>query len=97
MARRRSISWLRHGVYPRPSGARCCARDQRLFAAANFTTAQTFESFDQPLRDRRQAPWPRGSGDKSLDPLLAACRTVAEACRAPFIAAPRPLGSAGIS
>ena len=71
--------------------ARDVAREtQRLVRRSELTTAQTFESFD-----RLSAIVVKHLGRMEVetnpsDPLLAACRTVAEACRAPFIAAPRP-------
>ena len=71
--------------------ARDVAREtQRLVRRSELTTAQTFESFDRlsaivvKRLDRVDV-----ETDPS-DPLLAACRTVAEAGRAPFIVAPRP-------
>ena len=63
---------------------------QRLVRRSELTTAQTFESFD-----RLSAIVVRRFGRVEVetdpsDPLLAACRTVAEAGRVPFIVAPRP-------
>lgn len=63
---------------------------QRLVRRNELTTSQTFESFDRLSAivvrrfDRVEV-----ETDPS-DPLLAACRTVAEAGRAPFVVAPRP-------
>ena len=94
----RSISWLRHGVHPRPSGARCrAARAQRLVRRSELTTAQTFESFDRLSAIVVQRLGRVAVETDPSDPLLAACRMVAEACRAPFIAAsPACPGSTGI-
>jgi ATP-binding cassette subfamily C protein len=63
---------------------------QRLAHRNELTTAQTFESFD-----RLSAIVVRRSGPVEVeadpaDPLLAACRIVAKAVRAPLVAAPRP-------
>jgi NHLM bacteriocin system ABC transporter ATP-binding protein len=63
---------------------------QRLVRRNELTTAQTFESFD-----RLSAIVVRRFGRVEMetdpsDPLLAACRMVAEADRAPFTVAPRP-------
>ena len=71
--------------------ARDVAREtQRLVRRSELTTAQTFESFD-----RLSAIVVKRLGRVDVetdpsDPLLAACRIVAEACRAPFIVASRP-------
>lgn len=63
---------------------------QRLVRRSELTTAQTFESFDRlSAVVARRPSRPEVEADPS-DPLLAACRTVAEAARAPFIVAPRP-------
>jgi NHLM bacteriocin system ABC transporter ATP-binding protein len=63
---------------------------QRLARRSELTTAQTLESFD-----RLSAIVVRRFGHEEVetdpsDPLLAACRTVAEAGRTPFTATPRP-------
>jgi NHLM bacteriocin system ABC transporter ATP-binding protein len=71
--------------------ARDASREtQRLVRRSELTIAQTFESFDRLSAivvrrfDRVEA-----ETDPS-DPLLIACRTVAEAGRTPFIVTPRP-------
>jgi NHLM bacteriocin system ABC transporter ATP-binding protein len=70
--------------------ARDVAREtQRLVRRSELTSAQTFESFD-----RLSAIVVRRFGRVEVetdpsDPLLAACRAVAEADRAPFIVGPR--------
>jgi NHLM bacteriocin system ABC transporter ATP-binding protein len=63
---------------------------QRLVRRSELTTAQTLESFDRlsAIVVRRFGHM-EAEADPS-DPLLAACRTVVEAGRAPFIAGPRP-------
>jgi NHLM bacteriocin system ABC transporter ATP-binding protein len=63
---------------------------ERLVRRSELTTAQTFESFDRlsAIVVRRFGRVER-EADLS-DPLLAACRLVVEAGRAPFIAGPRP-------
>ena len=71
--------------------ARDVAREtERLVRRSELTTAQTFESFDRlsAIVVRRFGRVER-EADLS-DPLLAACRLVVEAGRAPFIAGPRP-------
>ena len=71
--------------------ARDVAREtERLVRRSELTTAQTFESFDRlsAIVVRRSGRVER-EADLS-DPLLAACRLVVEAGRAPFIAGPRP-------
>jgi len=63
---------------------------QRLVRRSELTTEQTFESFDR-LSAIVVQRFGRAKMEADIsDPLLAACRMVAEACRALFIVAPRP-------
>jgi NHLM bacteriocin system ABC transporter ATP-binding protein len=63
---------------------------QRLVRRSDLTTAETHESFDRlSAIVVRRFDRAKMEADPS-DPLLAACRMVAEAVRAPFILPPRP-------
>jgi NHLM bacteriocin system ABC transporter ATP-binding protein len=62
---------------------------QRLVRRSELTTAQTFEAFERlSAIVVRRFDHAEMEADRS-DPLLAACRVVAEAGRAPFVVAPR--------
>jgi NHLM bacteriocin system ABC transporter ATP-binding protein len=71
--------------------ARDAAREtQRLVRRSELTVAQTFESFDRLSAVVARRPGHVVAETDPTDPLLAACRTVVEAGRAPFNVAPRP-------
>lgn len=73
---------------------------QRLVLRSELMTAQTIESFDRLADVVVQRAGHAGMATDPTDPLLGACRMVAEAVRAPFVAAPQPalahLGFAGV-
>ena len=81
-------------------GVASCVRDyivrdadreaQRLVLRSELMTAQTMESFDRLADVVVQRAGHAGMATDPADPLLAACRMVAEAVRAPFVAAPQP-------
>jgi NHLM bacteriocin system ABC transporter ATP-binding protein len=71
--------------------ARDAAREtERLVRRSELTTAQTFESFDRLSAVVARRPGHVVVETDLSDPLLAACRTVAEAGSTPFNVAPRP-------
>jgi NHLM bacteriocin system ABC transporter ATP-binding protein len=63
---------------------------QRLVRRSELTTAQTFESFDRLSAVVAGRPDHVVAETEPSDPLLAACRTVAEADSTPFNVAARP-------
>jgi len=73
---------------------------QRLVLRSELMTAQTMESFDRLADVVVQRAAHTGMATDPTDPLLGACRMVAEAVRAPFVAPPQPnlahLGFAGV-
>jgi NHLM bacteriocin system ABC transporter ATP-binding protein len=94
---------LWHAVDQFHLGVMVCIRDyllrdlgretQRLVRRSDLTTAQTFESFDRLSEIVvRRFDRVKIEADPS-DPLLAACRMVAETVRAPFVVAARPASS----
>ena len=81
-------------------GVASCVRDyivrdadreaQRLVLRSELMTAQTVESFDRLADVVVQRAGHAGMAADPADPLLGACRMVAEAVRAPFVAPPQP-------
>ena len=80
-------------------GVASCVRDyivrdadreaQRLVLRSELMTAQTVESFDRLADVVVQRSGHAGTAADTADPLLGACRLVAEAVRAPFAAPPQ--------
>ena len=72
---------------------------ERLVLRSELMTAQTIESFDRLADVVVQRTGDAALATDPTDPLLGACRMVAEAVRAPFVAPPQPalahLGFAG--
>ena len=73
----------------------CIVRDakrevQRLVVRGELLTAQTVESFDRLADVVVQRAGHAGLAVDPADPLLAACRMVAEAVHVPFVATPQP-------
>jgi NHLM bacteriocin system ABC transporter ATP-binding protein len=63
---------------------------QRLVVRSELMTAQTVESFDRLADVVVPRASHAGMAIDLADPLLSACRMVAEAVRAPFVAVPQP-------
>ena len=63
---------------------------ERLVLRSELMTAQTIESFDRLADVVVQRTGDAALATDPTDPLLGACRMVAEAVRAPFVAPPQP-------
>jgi ATP-binding cassette subfamily C protein len=96
---------LWHAVDQFHLGVASCVREQltsdvdreaqRLVLRNELATAQTLESFDRLAEIVVQRAGAVEMAADSADPLVSACRMVAKAIQAPFVAPPRPAQARG--